>query len=101
VARLIFEDPAELGRRFCSLLERYWEEAFADEWRPVEPLLAEAVEDAGRRISAEGVFGLLRDLRPAGAGRARTPPGLDEAPARARGRGFHLVISPVVVREIL
>jgi DNA-binding transcriptional ArsR family regulator len=64
LARLIFDDPAELARRFCSLLERYWEEAFADEWSRVEPLLADAVEVAGRRISAEGVFGLLADLRP-------------------------------------
>jgi DNA-binding transcriptional ArsR family regulator len=27
LGRLVFDDPSELGRRFCSLLERYWEEA--------------------------------------------------------------------------
>src|SRR5262249_18468431 len=64
LARLIFDDPAELGRRFCALLERYWEQAFADEWSRVEPLLAAAVEEAGRTMSADGVFAILERLRP-------------------------------------
>jgi uncharacterized protein DUF5937 len=64
LAALIFEDPAELGRRFCSLLERYWEATFAEEWTGIEPILVEAVEEAGARLASEGVLGLLADLRP-------------------------------------
>jgi len=48
LGRLVFDDPAELGRRFCSLLERYWEEAFEEEWATVEPLLVEAALAARR-----------------------------------------------------
>lgn len=64
LAELIFDDPAELGRRFCSLLERYWEAAFEAEWPAIEPLLVEAVEEAGGRLATEGVLGLLAELRP-------------------------------------
>ena len=64
LGRLVFDDPSELGRRFCSLLERYWEEAFEEEWASVEPLLVEAVEEAGGRLATAGVLDLLADLRP-------------------------------------
>jgi DNA-binding transcriptional ArsR family regulator len=64
LAQLIFDDPVELGSRFCDLLERYWEHAFADEWDRLEPLLAKTVEEAGVRISELGLFDLLADFRP-------------------------------------
>jgi DNA-binding transcriptional ArsR family regulator len=64
LATLIFDDPAELGRRFRALLERYWEAAFAAEWERLEPILAGAVEDAGQLISEHGLFALLARMRP-------------------------------------
>ena len=64
LARLMFEDPRELARRVACLLERYWNDAFADEWRRIEPILAGAVQDAGSRLVIEGVLGVLGDHVP-------------------------------------
>jgi DNA-binding transcriptional ArsR family regulator len=64
LARLIFDDPAALGARFCDLLERYWEHAFAAEWERLEPLLAQTVEETGVRIAERGLFDVLADFRP-------------------------------------
>jgi DNA-binding transcriptional ArsR family regulator len=62
LARLVFEDPAELRDRFADLVERYWEVAFSDEWGRLEPLLADAVSDAGRRIASDGLYAFLRGV---------------------------------------
>jgi DNA-binding transcriptional ArsR family regulator len=64
LAALIFESPARLLRRFSTLVAGYWEAAFAAEWRELEPRLADAVADAGRRIAADGVFTYLTGLSP-------------------------------------
>ena len=64
LARLIFDDPPELARRFRKLLRRYWEAAFAEEWLRLEHRLAYAVEEAGRTIAEHGVFALLARMRP-------------------------------------
>jgi DNA-binding transcriptional ArsR family regulator len=64
LARLIFEDPRELARRFADLLAAYWEAAFAEEWQSLEPALAETVAEAGRRIAADGVYSYLAGLSP-------------------------------------
>jgi DNA-binding transcriptional ArsR family regulator len=64
LADLLVDDPSALQERFVALLERYWEEAFAAEWERVEPDLAATVAEAGRQISAHGVYGLLRGLFP-------------------------------------
>lgn len=63
-AQLIFEAPQTLLRRFAALLASYWEAAFADEWRRLEPRLAETVAGAGRRIVADGVYAYLTGLSP-------------------------------------
>jgi hypothetical protein len=46
------------------MLERYWQEAFADEWARIEPELAASVSEAGRVIATRGVYALLRGLWP-------------------------------------
>ena len=51
-AALIFDDPARIVDRFLSLLEAYWEEAFAAEWERIEPKLAESVEHPAGRSRA-------------------------------------------------
>jgi DNA-binding transcriptional ArsR family regulator len=63
-ARLIFDDPRALARRFQELLAAYWEAAFEPEWERLEPRLAETVAEAGRRIAGEGVFAYLTGLSP-------------------------------------
>ena len=97
-AALIFDDPHKLVERFPSLLEAYWEEAFAAEWERIEPQLAESVELAGRadrerRRCARSCVTLAPQLRvDAGARQLRArhsarPPRPDQreepAPARA------------------
>ena len=62
LVRLVWEDPLRLRDEFADLLERYWRAAFAAEWERLEPLLAEAVSDAGRRIASEGLYPFLRSL---------------------------------------
>ena len=62
LAELIFDDPRRLLDRLADLLERYWAEAFADEWELLEPQLAETVAEAGATIASEGVFALLESL---------------------------------------
>jgi DNA-binding transcriptional ArsR family regulator len=62
LARLVFEDPAELRDRFAGLVERYWEAAFAEEWERLEPRLADAVSEAGRRVASDGLYSFLRGV---------------------------------------
>jgi DNA-binding transcriptional ArsR family regulator len=64
-AAQLLEEPAAFRERFCTLLEEYWSAAFAGEWERIEPLLAEAIADAGRRIADHGVYGFLAGLAPA------------------------------------
>ena len=71
---LIFDDPAELGRRFAALLTDYWEAAFADEWARIEPRLTEAVSQAGREIAVDGLYAFVRGLSP----RLRVEPELEQ-----------------------
>jgi DNA-binding transcriptional ArsR family regulator len=59
---LIFDDPAELGRRFAALLTDYWDAAFSDEWARLEPQLTEAVSQAGREIAVDGLYSFVRGL---------------------------------------
>ncbi|MFI2189889.1 DUF5937 family protein [Streptomyces sioyaensis] len=64
VAGMLLDDPAALLERFLSMLERYWEEAFADEWQRIEPDLAASVAEAGRHIAERGLYALFRGLWP-------------------------------------
>jgi DNA-binding transcriptional ArsR family regulator len=63
-AALLFDDPRRLINRFTSLLETYWEEAFAAEWERLEPLLAAGVEASGALIARDGLQTFLLSLVP-------------------------------------
>jgi DNA-binding transcriptional ArsR family regulator len=63
-AALLFDDPRALVERFAGMLEAYWAEAFAAEWRRIEPMLAESVAAAGRQIAGGGVYAFLLGLAP-------------------------------------
>jgi DNA-binding transcriptional ArsR family regulator len=74
LARQLLEDPRVLLERFIALLGSYWQDAFEREWERIEPDLAASVSEAGRVISEQGLYPLLRSLWPevrpdAGAGR--------------------------------
>ncbi|HEY6887552.1 MAG TPA: DUF5937 family protein [Solirubrobacter sp.] len=60
----LLDDPGALLERFLTLLEGYWEEAFAREWERIEPDLAASVTEAGRQIESDGLYGLLQGLWP-------------------------------------
>jgi DNA-binding transcriptional ArsR family regulator len=64
LADALVADPAALQNRFAELLERYWEEAFAQEWERIEPDLASSIAEAGRRIQEHGLYALLGGLWP-------------------------------------
>jgi DNA-binding transcriptional ArsR family regulator len=61
---LAIEDPGRLTQRLAHLLEGYWEEAFAQEWERIEPVLAEGISAAGRLIAERGVYAFLAGMRP-------------------------------------
>jgi DNA-binding transcriptional ArsR family regulator len=46
------------------MLERYWREAFEEEWARLEPELAAGVSEAGHQIEQRGLYGMLRGLWP-------------------------------------
>ena len=62
LAALVFENPAELAERFTDMVGAYWDEGFREEWERIEPLLADVVTDAGRRLAAAGVYDFLRGV---------------------------------------
>jgi DNA-binding transcriptional ArsR family regulator len=64
LAALVFTSPRRLEQRFAALLATYWEEAFEDEWRELEPRLADTVAEAGLRIASDGVYAYLTGLSP-------------------------------------
>jgi DNA-binding transcriptional ArsR family regulator len=67
---LLDDDPREFARQFVELVEAYWRSAFAEEWRRVEPLLWESVDEDRRLLASSGVWPLLARL----PGRCRIAP---------------------------
>jgi DNA-binding transcriptional ArsR family regulator len=61
-ARLVYEDPTRLRDEFADLIEHYWEAAFAEEWQRLEPMLADAVSEAGRRIAGDGLYAFVQSV---------------------------------------
>lgn len=64
LAAMLVDDPAAFLDAFLSMLQRYWDEAFAQEWQRIEPDLAASVAEAGRLIAQRGLYSLLAVLRP-------------------------------------
>jgi DNA-binding transcriptional ArsR family regulator len=61
-AALLVDDPREFARQFAEVVEAYWREAFAEEWRRVEPFLHDSVEEDRRLLARAGVWPLLARL---------------------------------------
>jgi DNA-binding transcriptional ArsR family regulator len=66
LARVAFDDPARLRERIADLMERYWEEAFADEWERIRPRIETDVTDGARALVTRGIPGLTEELLPEG-----------------------------------
>ncbi len=64
LARLIFQDPLALAGRFAKFLGDYWEAAFRDEWEALEPRLAQAISEVGRKMAADGLYSFLHTVSP-------------------------------------
>jgi len=64
VLELLFDDPPAVAGRLAKMLGAYWREAFAEEWRRVEPQLAETVSAAGRDLADRGLYPFLLGLSP-------------------------------------
>jgi len=57
-------DPSGVLAEILDLLDRYWDLAFAAQWRHLEPQLLDAVGAAGRALPS-GVLTLMQELAPA------------------------------------
>jgi DNA-binding transcriptional ArsR family regulator len=62
--RLVRDDPVAFVARLCTLLEGYWEAAFASEWERLEPQFAESVARAGRLLHDGGLAAFVATLGP-------------------------------------
>lgn len=60
----VLTDPAAVLEEVLTTLEDYWDTAFAQEWRRIEPGLYETIAAAGQRIAHQGVLPMLRTLVP-------------------------------------
>jgi DNA-binding transcriptional ArsR family regulator len=62
--KLLIEDPLQALERTLSMLQSYWDEAFAKEWNRVEPEIAAEVERSGRELATGGIERWSRALAP-------------------------------------
>lgn len=72
LARLAFEEPARMRERLATLLERYWQEAFHEEWRRLLPRIESEVTEGARALVTRGAPGLVAELLPEGRWDAAT-----------------------------
>ena len=66
LARQAFEEPATLLARYVRLLERYWDEAFAEEWQRILPRIEGDATAGARALVTSGLPGLVTELLPEG-----------------------------------
>jgi Family of unknown function (DUF5937) len=64
ISELAFDDRAAFVGRFTGMLRSFHEAVFAEEWTRLEPLLADAIGQAGQVIASDGIYGFLQDALP-------------------------------------
>jgi DNA-binding transcriptional ArsR family regulator len=62
LALLLFDAPGDLQDAFLSLIEDYWEAAFADEWATLGPKLVAGIEEDRDLVGREGIYAFLPTL---------------------------------------
>jgi DNA-binding transcriptional ArsR family regulator len=62
LANELLDDPTVFATRFCELLVDYWQAAFAAEWERVEPILSQAIGEAGRVLASAGIWPVIGRL---------------------------------------
>ncbi|MBW3664755.1 MAG: metalloregulator ArsR/SmtB family transcription factor [Actinobacteria bacterium] len=66
LVRTALDDPATIRERFATLLQRYWDEAFSEEWERLRPRIEAEVTDGARALVTGGIPGLVAELLPEG-----------------------------------
>lgn len=59
-----FTDPAPVRERIAAMLERYWKEAFHEEWDRIRPRLESEVGDMARTLMGAGMDGFVEHFLP-------------------------------------
>jgi DNA-binding transcriptional ArsR family regulator len=72
LARQLFDDPAVVRDRYARMLQRYWDEAFRDEWNRLLPRIEAEVTAGARALVTAGAPGLVEELLPEGRWDAAT-----------------------------
>ncbi len=66
LAQQSFDDPGTLLQRYVRMMERYWEEAFAEEWQRILPRIEADATAGARALVTAGLAGLVSELLPEG-----------------------------------
>lgn len=66
VVEATFDDPAAMRARVTTMMARYWELAFRDEWERIRPRIEAEVTDGARALVTAGMPGLVAELLPEG-----------------------------------
>jgi DNA-binding transcriptional ArsR family regulator len=103
IARDLVDDPAAALRRLAGLLRELWERLLAADWPHLRALLEGDVLYRARRLTENGIAGLLDDIHPlvrVSGGVIRVAKEHDEV-ADLAGRGLLLVPSAFAWPEVL
>lgn len=64
VVRDLFTDPSTVRERIATMMERYWDLAFSEEWARIVPRIEAEVTEAARAVATRGAAGLVADFLP-------------------------------------
>lgn len=62
--RLALDDPSRLLAEVAEFIRDYWDAAFAAEWKRIEGVLVESVEETRRAVERDGLVATLPTLSP-------------------------------------
>jgi DNA-binding transcriptional ArsR family regulator len=66
LAEAAFADPSALRERYAAVLERYWDEAFEQEWQRILPRIEADATAGARALVTKGLGGVVAELLPEG-----------------------------------
>ena len=65
-ATRLFDDPDGFREHVATTMERYWDEAFRDEWERIRPRIEAEVTEGARTLVTAGMPGLVAEFLPEG-----------------------------------